>query len=130
MGDQLRIAWMVESFHAGDSLPQPGVMKADIFDQFCLCIRGPGDQDGASIGDRFSDFMKIVGTRRCVPAPDRICLVMDVSGRIVRVQDECFDLGRTEMKHTGFTVIDPDQGMIVVFGQNIDPFRESCEHDC
>jgi hypothetical protein len=41
---------------------------------------------------------------------------MDVSGRIIRVQDERFDVGRAEMKYTGFAVIDPDHGMIVMLG--------------
>jgi hypothetical protein len=40
--------------------------------------------------------MKIVGTRRCVSASDGICLVMDVSGRIIRVQNELFNVGRAE----------------------------------
>jgi hypothetical protein len=49
------------------------------------------------------------GGLRCVPTTDRICLMMDVSGRIVRVQDERFDVGWAEMKYPSFTVINPDR---------------------
>jgi len=122
MGDKLRIAWMIDSFHTSDRFPQLGIMKMDVFDQLGLCIRWPGDEDRARICNRFSNLMKIVGTRRCVSASDGICLVMDVSGRIIRVQDERFDVGRVEMKHASFAVIDPDHGVIVVLGQDISPF--------
>ena len=78
---------MVDSFHASDNFPQLGIMAVDIFDQLYLCIRWPGDQDCTGICNRFSDLMQIIGARRCMPAPDRVCLVMDMSGRIIRVQD-------------------------------------------
>ena len=90
IGDKLRIAWMIDGFHTGDRFPQLGIMKMDVFDELGLCIRWPGDEDCARIRDRFSNLIKVVGFRRCVSASDGICLVMDVSGRIIRVQDEAF----------------------------------------
>jgi hypothetical protein len=41
-------------------------------------------------------------------------------GRIVRVQNQCFDLVRAELKHARFTVIDPDRRMIM-FRHGISP---------
>jgi hypothetical protein len=41
---------------------------------------------------------------------------MDMSGRVIRMQDQRFDVGRIEMKHASFTVIDPDHVVIVVLG--------------
>jgi hypothetical protein len=38
---------------------------------------------------------------------------MNVLGRIVRMQDQSFDIRRVEMKHAGFPMINPDNGMIV-----------------
>jgi hypothetical protein len=55
---------------------------------------------------------------RGVPAPDRVCLVMDVPGRMIRVQNKPFDVGRTDMKHARFMVIDPDDGVIVMRGHD------------
>ena len=107
---------MIDRFHTRDGFPQSGVMQVDVLDQLGLCIRRPGDEHCARIGNRFGDVMKIVGTRRCVPASDGVCLVMDMSGRMIRMQDERFDVGRIEMKHASFTVIDPDHGVIVVLG--------------
>ena len=57
-----------------------------------------------------------------MPAADRIRLVMDMPGRIVRVQNQCLDVGWAEMKHARFTVIDPDPRMIMMFRHGIGPF--------
>jgi hypothetical protein len=45
--------------------------------------------------------------------------VMDMSGRIVRMQNERFNVGRAEMKHARFAVIDPDCRMIMMFRHGI-----------
>jgi hypothetical protein len=129
VSDKLRVAGMVDSFHASDGFPQPGVMKVDVFDQLRLGIRWSGDENRAGICNRFSYFTQIVGTRCRVPAADRVRLVMDVSGRIVRVKDECFDVGRAEMKYASFTMINPDHGMIVMFGHGIHPFLPVEKYD-
>ena len=39
---------------------------------------------------------------------------MDVPGGMIRVQDESFDVRRTEMEHAGFMMIDPNDRVIVV----------------
>ena len=39
---------------------------------------------------------------------------MDVSRRMIRMQDESFDVCRVEMKNARFAVIDPDDGMMVM----------------
>jgi hypothetical protein len=52
-----------------------------------------------------------------------------VFGRIVRVQDERFDVGWAEPEYAGFTMIDPDRCMIVMFGHEISPFLSVKQHD-
>jgi hypothetical protein len=47
---------------------------------------------------------------------------MDMSGRIIRVQDKFFDIDRAEMKHASFPVIDPDRSMVMMFGHGIPRF--------
>ena len=66
--------------------------------------------------------MKIVVILGSVPAPDRVCLVMDVPGRMIRVQNESFDIRRAEMEHPRFMVIDPNDCMIVMLAHGISPF--------
>jgi hypothetical protein len=39
---------------------------------------------------------------------------MDVLGRLIRVQNQSFDVCRAEMEHPRLTVIDPNDGMIVM----------------
>ena len=70
---------MVDRFYSGDDFRQLGVMKANVFDQFSLCVRWSGDENGAGV----CDLVKIVGTCRCVSAPDRVCFVVDVPGRVI-----------------------------------------------
>jgi hypothetical protein len=114
---------MVDRFHSGDSFRQPGIMEPDMFDQFLLRIRRAGDENSTRVCDRFGDGLEILVIHRNMPATDGICLVMDVSGRMVRMQHQCFDVGRAEMKHASFTVIDPDRRMIMMFGHPLGPFQ-------
>jgi hypothetical protein len=39
---------------------------------------------------------------------------MDMPGRMIRVQNEPFDVCRAEMEHARFMVINPNDGMIVM----------------
>jgi hypothetical protein len=51
---------------------------------------------------------------RGMPAAYGIRLVMDMPGRIMRVDDQPVDVRRAEMKNASFMMIDPDDGMIVI----------------
>jgi predicted GTPase len=44
-------------------------------------------------------------------AADGICLVVDVSGRMVRVQHQLVHVARAEMEDAAFVVINPNDGM-------------------
>jgi|SRR4051794_28924218 hypothetical protein len=46
---------------------------------------------------------------------------MDVLGRMIRVQNESFDICRAEMEHPRFMVIDPNDGMMVMLTHGIVP---------
>ena len=59
---------------------------------------------------------------RGVPAAYGVCLVVDVLGRVIRMQHEPFHIARTEMEHAGFMVIDPHDRMKVVAAHGIGPF--------
>jgi hypothetical protein len=48
--------------------------------------------------------------------------MVDVFGRTIRMQHESFHIGRTEMKHAGFMVIDPDDRMKVMATHGMRPF--------
>jgi hypothetical protein len=48
--------------------------------------------------------------------------MVDVLGRTIRMQDEPFHIGRTEMEHAGFMVIDPDDRMKVMAIHRMRPF--------
>src|ERR1700730_10395560 len=89
-------------------------MYANMLDQLRLCVGRSGDENCTGVGNRFRDGVKIVVIRRGVPAADRVCLVMDMPGRMVRVQNEPFDIFRIEMEHTCFTVINPVAGVIMM----------------
>jgi hypothetical protein len=41
---------------------------------------------------------------------------MDMPGRMIRMQNQPFNLSRTEVKHARLMVIDPDHRMIVMLG--------------
>jgi hypothetical protein len=56
-------------------------------------------------------------------AADGIGFVVDVPGRVIRVQDQLVDVGRAEMEDAGFVVIDPHDGMKVMAGHEITPLQ-------
>ena len=49
ISNELRVGWMVDRLHARDHVCELGVMQADEFNQFGLCIGGPGNQNRACI---------------------------------------------------------------------------------
>ena len=50
---------------------------------------------------------------RRVSAADGVRLVVDMLGRIVRVENQLVDIGRAEMKYPGLMMIDPDDGVVM-----------------
>jgi hypothetical protein len=38
IGDKLRVAWMIDGFHADDDVHQLGIVVVNVLDQFGLCI--------------------------------------------------------------------------------------------
>ena len=38
IGDELRVAWMIDSFHSDDGAHQLGIVVVNVFDQFGLCV--------------------------------------------------------------------------------------------
>jgi hypothetical protein len=57
MGDQLPVAWMIDGFHTDDNLHQPGIMLADVFDQFGLGIGWSRNENRASGCNRLSECL-------------------------------------------------------------------------
>ena len=48
--------------------------------------------------------------------------MMDMFGRVIRMQNEFLDIDRIEMKYAGFAMIDPDDGVIVMRSHELSPF--------
>ena len=124
VGDELAVAWMIDGFHADDDLHQPGIMSADVLDQLGLGIGWPRNENRAGVCDRLSDSLKEGVILGGVPAPYGVCLMVDVLGRTIWMQHEPFHIGRTEMEHAGFMVIDPDDRMKVRVTHGIGPFAQ------
>ena len=114
---------MVDGFHADDDLHQGGIVLADVLDQLGLGIGRPRNENRAGVCDRLRDGLKESVILRCMPAPDGVCLMVDVLGRMIRVQHEPFHIARAEMEHACFMVIDPNDRMKVMatHGTNLSP---------
>jgi len=122
IGDELRVAWMIDGFHADNNLHQLGIVLVNVLDQFGLGIGRPGNKNRAGVGNRCSDCLEKVVILRRVPAADGICLVVDVPGRMIRVQHQPFDIRRAEMEHPRFMVIDPNN-RVEMLGHGTSPFE-------
>ncbi len=102
VGDELSVAWMIDGLHTDNDLHQLGIVLADVFDQFGLGIGWPGNENRAGIGNRLSDGLEEGVIFRRVPASHGVCLMMNVAGRMIRVQHQPLDIGRAEMEHACF----------------------------
>ena len=124
VGDELPVARMIDGFHTDDNLHQRGITLADVFDQFGLCISRSRNENRAGVCDRLRDSLKEGVILRGMPAPDGVCLMVDVLGRMIGVQHESFHISRAEMEHACFMVIDPNDGMKVMAAHGIGPFAD------
>jgi hypothetical protein len=51
MGDELRIAWMIDGFDSDDDVRQLGIVLVNVLDQFVLCIGGSGNENRTGVGN-------------------------------------------------------------------------------
>jgi hypothetical protein len=114
VGDELRVAWMIDGLYADNCVHQLRTVLANVPDQFGLFIGRPGDEDGACICNRFGHGLQVGVILGRVSAADRIYLMVDVPGRVIGMKDEPFHVSRCDMKDPGFTVVDPDDGVIMM----------------
>ena len=112
---------MIDSFDPYDDVDQFGIVMMDVLDQLGLGISRPCNEHCSRIRDGSGNRVQIIVVLCGVPAPDRIGLVMDVAGWIVRMQDKTIGGLRVEVEHARFMVIDPDDGVMVVTGQWLAP---------
>jgi hypothetical protein len=110
VGDELPVTGVIDGFHTDDNLHQRGIVLADVLDQFGLGIGRPRDENRTGVCDRLRDSLKEGVILPGMPAPDGVCLMVDVLGRMIGVQHESFYISRAEMEHACFMVIDPNDG--------------------
>jgi hypothetical protein len=116
MGDELPVARMVHGLHTDDFLHQGAIMSADVLDQLSFRIGWSRNENCAGICNRLRDCLKEGVILRGMPAPDRVCLMVDVLGRVIWVQYEPLHVGRAELEHARLVMIDPDNRMKVMIG--------------
>ena len=116
MGDELPIARMIHSLHTDDLLHQGRIMLADVLDHLGFRIGWSRNENCAGVCNRLGDCLKESVILRGMPAPDRVCLVVDVFGRVIRVRHEPFHVGWAEMEYACLMMIDPDSRMKVMIG--------------
>ena len=112
---------MIDSFHSEDDVHQLWIVVMNMFDQFGLCVGWARDENRTGVCNRLGNGVEIIVIFCCVPATDRVCLVMNVLGWVIRVQNEPFDVYQAEMEHARLMVIDPDDGVEVMCTHGISP---------
>ena len=49
IGDELRVAWMIDRFHSDDDVDQFWIVVVNVFDQFGLCIGWSGNENSTRV---------------------------------------------------------------------------------
>jgi hypothetical protein len=122
MRDERCVTRMIDGFDPDDDRHPLRIVLVDVLDKLGLGISRPGYENRARVCNRIHDGVKIVVVFRGMPAPDGVGLVMDMSGRMIRMQDEPFDIRRAEMEDAGLVMIDPDDGVLVMLAHETSPF--------
>jgi hypothetical protein len=112
--DELPVAWMIHGLHADNGVHHLGIALLNVFDQFRLCIGRSRNENLPGVRNGFRDGLKKVVIGCGVSTADGVRLVMDMPGRMIRMQSELLYVGRAEMKYAGLMVIDPYDGVIVM----------------
>ena len=113
---------MIDGFHPDDGRHPLRVVLVNVLDKFGLCVGRPSYENRTGICNRIHNGVKIIVIFCGMSTSDGISFMMDVSRRMIRMQDESFDVRRAEMKNAGFVVIDPDDGMLVIVVHEMSPF--------
>ena len=119
MGDQLRVAWVINRFHPQYELHQLGIVMLDVLDQERLGICRSRDENRPRIRNRFGNRMKKLIAEGIMPAADGVRLVVNMPGRMIGTQYELVGFRRTEMEYPRLVMIDPDNGMVVWGGHEL-----------
>jgi hypothetical protein len=90
------------------------IVVVNVLHQLSLCVRRTGNKNLACIGYGLGDVMKVALIFGRMATPDRICLVMDVSGRMIGMQVQLVHIIQAEMEYPRLMMIDPDDGVIMV----------------
>jgi hypothetical protein len=112
--DERCVARMIDRFHSDDDRHPLRVVPMNVLDEFGLCAGRPSDENRTGICNRAHDRAKKIVIFRGMSASDGVSFMMDVSRRMIRMQDESFDVRRAEMENAGFVMINPDDGVMVM----------------
>jgi hypothetical protein len=112
--EQRAVAWVIEGFDSGYPLGKERLGLFYISHEFSLGIRRTGDQNRASLRDGLSHPLEELVVNRRMAAVTCVRLVMNVLVRMGTADGCTVDIRGVELKHLGFTVIDPYQCVVVV----------------
>lgn len=132
-GDQGTVAWVFNRLDAGDASRDIGMVTCDVSDQLRLGACRAGDQDGPRRRDRLGDLLEEMSILGHIAAPDRVRVVMNVSGRGVRIEHYPIDLDRAELEDSRFPMVDPNDRVIMdVHSSRLEalPKHEHCVLEC
>ena len=60
IGDELRVAWMINSFHSDDDVHQLWIVAMKVFNQFSLCTGWSRYENRTGVCNRLTDCVKII----------------------------------------------------------------------
>lgn len=112
MVDEGSVGWVINGLDPSDFFDEARIMPVDVLQQLGLCIRGSSDQNGMSIQDRGCNFVQERLIFGRMAAAYGVRLVVDVARRVMRMENQPFNVVLVEVKYARFEVINPHNRML------------------
>ena len=104
---------MIDRLDTDNATGDVGIMARYMRGQFRFGAGRTSDQDRLCIGDRLRDLLEEFVVQGRIATANRVGLVVDVARWIVWMEDHAIDLGRIEIEDLCFSMINPDNRVIM-----------------
>ncbi len=112
VGDEFALAGVISRFDALDLDHHSGMDALDVLDEFVLVVRRADDQNRLRVGERLGHHFE-KGLVFGEGTTDALLRALELTDRVVGVDDDLVGVLAAEMENAGQAMVDPDDGVVL-----------------